>query len=119
MAQERHTKAFVVGTLLGGAAGAVAALWRVPRSGAETRASINSAVENAIFKALGMDEREGFPTTPAPRESGPANLVGVAPEPTPVEPQPFVPVVPREEPVTIPSTFRGEPIADSKPEFQR
>jgi hypothetical protein len=108
VAQERHTKAFVVGTLLGGVAGAAAALWRVPQSGAETRATISSTIEETIFKLLGMDERETSPTTPAPIVPVPAPV-----EPAPVETAPIaVAVIQKEEPATMPATFRGEPIGD-------
>jgi hypothetical protein len=108
VAQERHTKAFVVGTLLGGAAGAAAALWRVPRSGAETRATISSAIEETIFKLLGMDERATSPTTPAPVVPASPSAALAPGEPAPVA----VPVIPKEEPATMPATFRGEPIGD-------
>jgi hypothetical protein len=44
---DRHAAAFVVGALLGGAAGAAWTLFNVPRSGAETRAAIAHAVQTA------------------------------------------------------------------------
>jgi hypothetical protein len=118
VAEERHTKAFVVGTLLGGIAGAAAALWRVPRSGAETRATLNAKVEETIFHLLGMDERETAPTTPAPivRTSLPTQPDAVATEP---EPEPEAPALPVDEPPAVPATFRGEPVANTKPEYQR
>lgn len=41
MARQRHNAAFVVGSILGGVAGAAAALWKTPRSGPELRAQIS------------------------------------------------------------------------------
>lgn len=37
MARKNHTGAFIFGTILGGAVGAVAALWNTPQSGKELR----------------------------------------------------------------------------------
>lgn len=37
MAKERHSTAFLVGAILGGAVGAVVGLMKAPRPGAETR----------------------------------------------------------------------------------
>lgn len=42
-----HSTAFVVGSLLGGLAAAVATLWKTPQSGSELRAKISSSVESA------------------------------------------------------------------------
>jgi hypothetical protein len=114
VAEERHTKAFVVGTLLGGIAGAAAALWRVPRSGAETRATINTKIEDTIFKLLGMDERATAPTTPAPIVRTP-----ISTQPNVVATEPETPALPVDEPPTVPATFRGEPVTNTKPEYQR
>ena len=43
-----HRATFVVGALLGGAAGAVWTLFNAPRSGAETRAALTEAVGTAV-----------------------------------------------------------------------
>lgn len=40
MARQRHNAAFVVGSVLGGVAGAAAALWKAPQSGSELRAKV-------------------------------------------------------------------------------
>lgn len=55
MAEERHTTAFVVGAILGGIAGAGSTLWRVPRSGAQTRALLAERIEGALLRLTGMD----------------------------------------------------------------
>lgn len=41
MARQRHNAAFVVGSILGGVAGAAAALWKTPQSGAELRSRVS------------------------------------------------------------------------------
>ncbi len=40
MAKSGHNGAFIVGSILGGAVGAVTALWKTPQSGAELRARL-------------------------------------------------------------------------------
>jgi gas vesicle protein len=49
--REGHAVAFVVGALLGGAAGAAWTLFNAPRSGAETRAAIVHAVARLVVQA--------------------------------------------------------------------
>jgi len=70
MAKSKHTTAFVLGTLLGGAAAAAAAIWNSPQSGKRTRQQITETVENVIFDVLGTEEstlgRRLTPETPAP-----------------------------------------------------
>jgi len=52
----KHTTAFVIGTLLGGAAAAAFVIWNAPQSGERTRTQIMSVVETVIFKALGANQ---------------------------------------------------------------
>ncbi|MDQ3653563.1 MAG: hypothetical protein M3457_00605 [Chloroflexota bacterium] len=47
MAKGRHRGAFVFGSILGGAVGAVAALWKTPQSGAELRRKLGFESEVA------------------------------------------------------------------------
>jgi hypothetical protein len=49
-----HRKAFLIGTLLGGAAGAGAALWNAPKSGRATRDQIQTRIEGVLFRVLDM-----------------------------------------------------------------
>lgn len=44
MARQRHNAAFVVGSMLGGIAGAAAALWKAPQSGVELRSQISERI---------------------------------------------------------------------------
>jgi gas vesicle protein len=66
----KHTTAFVMGTLLGGAAAAAAAIWNSPQSGKRTRQQLTAKVENTIFDLLGTNEsqlgRRLTPEAPAP-----------------------------------------------------
>lgn len=66
----KHTTAFVMGTLLGGAAAAAAAIWNSPQSGKRTRQQLTAKVEDTIFGLLGTGEsqlgRRLTPETPAP-----------------------------------------------------
>ncbi|MBA3274977.1 MAG: YtxH domain-containing protein [Chloroflexia bacterium] len=47
MAKSRHRGAFVVGSVMGGAVGAVAALWKTPQSGEELRRKLGFESEAA------------------------------------------------------------------------
>jgi gas vesicle protein len=47
MAKSRHNGAFIFGAMLGGAVGAVAALWNTPQSGAELRRKLGFESEAA------------------------------------------------------------------------
>ena len=49
----KHTTAFVIGTLLGGAAAAAFVIWNAPQSGERTRGQIADVVEAFIFTLLG------------------------------------------------------------------
>lgn len=62
MASSNHRKAFIVGTLLGAAAGAAAAIWNAPQSGHRTRTQIQQAFEGVLFKALDMTPFANEPT---------------------------------------------------------
>lgn len=70
MAKSKHTTAFVLGTLLGGAAAAAAAIWNSPQSGKRTRQQISETVESVIFDVLGTEDstlgRRLTPESPAP-----------------------------------------------------
>jgi gas vesicle protein len=48
MAKSRHNGAFIVGSVLGGAVGALTALWKTPQSGAELRARLGLAPDAAV-----------------------------------------------------------------------
>lgn len=54
MANDQHRGAFVVGSILGGAVGAVAALWTTPWSGAEIRRKLGfeSEVAHGVAEAV-------------------------------------------------------------------
>lgn len=114
MAKGRHRGAFVFGSILGGAVGAVAALWKTPQSGEELRRklgfeseiahSVTAAAKRASTSASGV----AHTAKPLPAralglvEQVAAPLVGVklgqtannsqpgAPEGTPVESDPGV-----------------------------
>ncbi|MBA2470574.1 MAG: hypothetical protein H0V37_14305 [Chloroflexia bacterium] len=58
MAKSRHRGAFVVGSVMGGAVGAVAALWKTPQSGEELR------------RKLGFESRAAHSVTAAARTVG-------------------------------------------------
>ena len=55
MASSRGRTAFVVGALVGAAAGAAVAFWNAPQSGRLTRTKIQQSVEGVLFKALDMN----------------------------------------------------------------
>jgi gas vesicle protein len=55
MASSRGRTAFVVGALVGAAAGAAVAFWNAPQSGRSTRTKIQQSVEGVLFKALDMN----------------------------------------------------------------
>jgi gas vesicle protein len=48
MAKNDHTGAFIFGTILGGAVGAVAALWNTPQSGKELRQTVGLESEPVL-----------------------------------------------------------------------
>lgn len=66
----KHTTAFVLGTMIGGAAAAAAAVWNSPQSGKRTRQQFTAKVEDTIFGLLGTGEsqlgRRLTPEVPAP-----------------------------------------------------
>ena len=66
----KHTTAFVIGALLGGAASAAFVIWNAPQSGERTRTLISDVVETLIFTALGADQateaRVLKPAAPSP-----------------------------------------------------
>jgi hypothetical protein len=64
MASSNHRTAFVVGVLVGAAAGAAAAFWNAPQSGRATRTRIQQSVEGVLFKVLDMNP---FQSTPEDR----------------------------------------------------
>ncbi len=53
MAKDRHRGAFVIGSIVGGAVGAVAALWKTPQSGEELRRKLGfeSEVAHSVTSA--------------------------------------------------------------------
>lgn len=55
MAKDRHRGAFVFGSIIGGAVGAVAALWKTPQSGAELRRKLG--FESDVAHGLGTAAR--------------------------------------------------------------
>ena len=66
----KHTTAFVIGALLGGAAAAAFVIWTAPQSGERTRSQITEVVETVIFTMLGADQateaRLLTPAAPSP-----------------------------------------------------
>jgi len=66
----KHTTAFVIGTLLGGAAAAAFVIWNAPQSGERTRSQISEVVETIIFTMLGANQateaRVLTPDAPSP-----------------------------------------------------
>jgi hypothetical protein len=66
----KHTTAFVIGTLLGGAVAAAFVIWNAPQSGERTRSQISEVVETIIFTMLGANQateaRVLKPDAPAP-----------------------------------------------------
>lgn len=59
-ATERHDAAFVVGAMIGGLAGATAALFRAPQAGDRTREQLASYIDMASQRATELGERIGF-----------------------------------------------------------
>ena len=78
MATERHHAAFVGGAILGGIAGAAVTLWRVPQSGARTRAQIAERVESVLFRVL--DGKPGPQATASSDEAPPLATPLVTPD---------------------------------------
>lgn len=68
MARNRHNGAFVFGTLVGGAAGALAALWKTPLSGAELRQKLGLPAEGGTFTPAEPDTLAS-PGNEAPKSS--------------------------------------------------
>jgi hypothetical protein len=61
MASSKHRTAFVLGALVGAAAGAAVAFWNAPQSGRTTRAKIQQSVEGFLFKVLDMNPFQATP----------------------------------------------------------
>lgn len=100
MTEQRHTAAFIVGSMLGGLAGAGLALWKTPMRGEEIRARLAEKLEAGLFSLTEVGERVRATVAPAPATEPPLMsmpLIEEPPvwEPPPVEtpPQPEVPVV--------------------------
>jgi len=78
----KHTTAFVIGTLLGGAAAAAFVIWNAPQSGERTRSQISEVVETVIFTMLGANQateaRLLTPDAPSPVSGMPADAPLVA-----------------------------------------
>ena len=70
-----HGAAFVVGSLLGGLVGAVAALWSTPQSGAELRAKLSAAVPAGGGDSPTMNFSTVPASAPAPSEQAPVTRV--------------------------------------------
>ena len=83
-----HRKAFVVGTALGIAAGAGAAIWNAPRSGRATRDAIQQSIEGVLFKALDMRPWQKGARGDAPLGAASAPAVTLASPEAPLEPMP-------------------------------
>ena len=89
MAKSRHNGAFIFGAMLGGAVGAVAALWNTPQSGAELRRKLGfeseaaTTVTTAAKQAASTATSVAQPACPLPSralglvEQAAAPLVGV------------------------------------------
>jgi len=79
VAEQRHTAAFVFGTILGGLAGAAAAFWKTPKSGAQVRAELAEAAESVIYRLTEVGERgRGTGEATAPIPAAPAAGAGGA-----------------------------------------
>jgi hypothetical protein len=77
MASGDHRKAFVIGAMLGAAAGTIAAFWNAPQSGHRTRTQIQQAAEGVLFKALDMTPFEPKPSDTVTE----SRIAGAAPIP--------------------------------------
>jgi hypothetical protein len=80
--QSKHTGAFAMGLLLGGAAAAAAAIWNSPQAGEKTRQQITEKVEQVLFTVLGAGEatmaRVLTPESPAPAVPEPVSPINHA-----------------------------------------
>jgi hypothetical protein len=94
-------------------AGAAATLWKVPWSGAETRARIAEQAENVLFRLTGMDEWRPDNVPPSVAVDAFAPAAEEAPSPLFVEPaaSPLAEET-AEEGAALPLTFRGEVLTD-------
>ena len=123
MARNRHNGAFVFGTLVGGAVGAMTALWKTPYSGAELRHKLGLPGDAG---ATSPADTTASPEPAPPRASRPltaralalieqaaAPLVGVKLGHTANNSQPGIsPSTPATSPEAAP-TAQGDRISDS------
>jgi gas vesicle protein len=119
MARERHRGAFVIGSILGGAVGALAALWNTPQSGEELRRKlgfesevahgVTSAARGAANSATAAAHATGSLSSKALSvvEHAAAPLVGVKLGQTANNSQPAPATVPAS---TAPATNPVEPV---------
>jgi hypothetical protein len=123
-----HGAAFVVGFVVAGLASAAAVLWKIPRSGAETRAMIADRTEATLFNLMGMDDYVSGEKTPtavtvtgsfgtaaqsdSPVTSESTQYAGVGAVPSPYDDtEPFATV--DDDGGSLPPTFRGEPLTET------
>jgi gas vesicle protein len=126
VAEEQHTTAFVVGAILGGIAGAAATLWRVPQSGAQTRAQIAERVEGVLFKLTGMNKWQEGDITSASATAPTTDAANLLDDMS--EPEAFQRIDDRvrsegdqesqDDGATLPLTFRGEVLTEKAAEME-
>jgi hypothetical protein len=123
VAKERHTAAFVVGMMMGGAAGAAITLWKTPLSGAQIRARIAERAESVKQQVIALGERLGIElgepesvppvvmvtstTAPVPPPPPPLSAISEPPLPTPTAPD--LAPTPQPEFVPPPQSIAPEP----------
>jgi hypothetical protein len=123
VAKERHTAAFVVGMMMGGAAGAAITLWKTPLSGAQVRARITERAASVKQQVIALGERLGIElgepesappvamvasaTTPVPPPAPPLSAIPEPPLPTPTAPD--LTPAPQPEFIPPPQTVPPEP----------
>ena len=61
MASSKGRTAFILGALVGAAAGAAFAYWNAPQSGHSTRTKIQQSVEGVLFRVLDMSPFQSAP----------------------------------------------------------
>jgi hypothetical protein len=122
VAKERHTAAFVVGMMIGGAAGAAVTFWKTPMSGAQVRARIAETAESVKQQVLAFGERLGIELgepEPKPAAVPVVTISETEPIPPPIPPinaeEPLVPFPIPTPPDRTPSAPAPQPGFASSP----
>jgi hypothetical protein len=128
-----HGAAFVFGFVVAGVASAAAVLWKLPRSGAQTRELIADRTEATLFNLMGMDDyltgektptavtgsfgAAGEPESPLARGQNGSSLADRTPHHVGAAPSPFDDTEPfatvEDDGGSLPPTFRGEPLNET------